>query len=135
MTRVAGMWGSRAGSRIQTRISEALASATRGGLVERRGEYLWLKGAECTPRIRAGTKIPAERIAPEEFRQAVLAVLRTGHGFSRAQLTSEVRAMFGFSRTGPALEEAIGHAIDVLLTQGELGESSSGIRIRTKAPR
>ncbi len=129
-TRVAGMWGSRAGSRIQTRVQEACSAAVRSGVVERRGEFYWYQGAECRVRARAGTKISAERIAPEEYRMAVLAILESGHGFSRTQLTTEVRSMFGFSRTGPALDELIGRAIDVLLSQGQIGESSSGIRLR-----
>jgi hypothetical protein len=46
------------------------------------------------------------------------------------QLTNEVRAVFGFSRTGAMLDEAIGSAITLLLQEGKLGEASPGLRLR-----
>jgi hypothetical protein len=60
-------------------------------------------------------------------------VLAGGHGFARGQLTTEVRSVLGFSRTGAALDEAIGAAIDALLASGALGEGSAGLRLR-RAP-
>jgi hypothetical protein len=41
-----------------------------------------------------------------------------------------VRALFGFSRTGPVPEEAIGAAIKSLLSEEVIGEGSVGIRLR-----
>ena len=128
--RVAGMWGSRVGSRIQARLREACRVAEQEKRIRRRGQFYWGGAHTCTVRSRAGTRIPADRIAPEEYREAVLAVLASGHGFSRAQLINEVRAMLGFSRTGAALDEAIGAAIDGLMAEGRLGEASTGIRLR-----
>jgi len=130
-TRVASMWGQRAGSRIQDRIRQAARSAERNGVIRRNGLFYWAGAADtCVVRSRANTRIPADRIAPEEYQQAVLAVLAGGHGFSRPHLTNEVRSMFGFNRTGAALEEAIGAAIDRLLVAGTLGEGSTGICLR-----
>jgi very-short-patch-repair endonuclease len=133
MTRVAAMWGSRAGSRIQARIAEVTRAAERDGLLVRRGPFLWRRDGALTVRSRAGTRIPAERIAPEEYREAVRAVLASGHAFSRAQLTTEVRSVLGFARTGAALDETIGRAIDELLAAGVLGEASAGLCLR-RAP-
>jgi very-short-patch-repair endonuclease len=130
ITRVASMWGMRAGSRIQGRILDACGSAERSRVVQRRGQFFWNVAGVCHVRSRAETRIPAERIAPEEYQEAVLMVLAGGHGFSRSQLTTEVRSVFGFKRTGAALDEAIGGAIDTLLTQGKIGEASTGIRLR-----
>jgi hypothetical protein len=81
-------------------------------------------------RSRSGLRIPGDRIAPEEYREALLAVLADGHAFSRVQLINEVRAVFGFSRTGPVLDEAIGLAITLLLQEGKLGEAHNGLRLR-----
>ena len=128
--RVAARWGSRAGSRIQACIRGVCAAAERSRLIQRRGAFYWSATGACEVRSRAGTRIPAERIAPEEYQAAVLAVLATGPGFSRAQLTTEVRSVLGFSRTGAALDEAIGGAIDTLLHAGRVGEASTGIRVR-----
>jgi hypothetical protein len=130
MSRVAGMWGNRAGSRIQARIGEACRSAERDGIVRRRGAFVWGRSDEVVVRSRAGTRIPAERIAPEEYTAAVRLVLASGHALPRAQLTTEVRAVLGFARTGTILDEAIGRAIGELLGAGELGEASAGIRVR-----
>jgi very-short-patch-repair endonuclease len=129
-SRVAAMWGTKAGSRIQARIEDACGAALRRGLLGRRGEFLWGASETCRIRSRAGTRIPANRIAPEEYQAAVLAVLSGGHGFSRPELTNEVRSVFGFNRTGAALDEAINSAIDALMTTGEIGEASTGIRLR-----
>jgi hypothetical protein len=60
----------------------------------------------------------------------VLLVLAGGHGFSRAQLVTEVRSVLGYGRTSAALEEAVGAAVDALLADGTVGEASTGIRLR-----
>jgi hypothetical protein len=129
-TRIAAAWGTRAGSRVQSRILEACKDAAGSRLLERPGEFFWRTGSPCRVRSRANTRIPAERIAPEEFQEAVLMVLASGHAFSRPQLTTEVRSVLGFSRTGASLEESIAGAIDALLAQGKIGEASTGIRLR-----
>jgi hypothetical protein len=128
--RVAGMWGSRPGSRIQARIREAAQSAERDRLVRRRGQFYWNSADRVVVRSRAGTKIPADRIAAEEYEEAILTILGSGHGFTRPQLTSEVRSLLGFGRTGAALDEAVNAAVDRLLATGRLGEASTGIRLR-----
>jgi len=132
-TRVASLWGTRAGSRIQARIREACDAAEQARILQRRGDFYWSPEGTCELRSRAGTRIPAGRVAPEEYRQAVLAVLGTGHGFSRADLTTEVRSVLGYSRTGALLDEAIGAAIDQLRIDGQIGEASTGIRLRRRS--
>ena len=134
LLRVAGMWGVRTGSRIQACILEACRAAENGGLIRKRGDFYWRATDEqCAPRSRTGTKIPGDRIAPEEYGEAIRAVLGSGHSFTRAQLTTEVRGVFGFSRTGAVLDEAIGTTIDAMLRNGTLGEASTGIRLRSSA--
>ncbi len=130
ISRVASFWGSRPGSRIQARIEEALTQAADGRLVARRGQFVWAADGRCTLRSRAGTRIPGDRIAPEEYELAVEAVLRPGHGFSRAQLTTEVRALLGFARTVAILDECIAATVDRMLASGRIGESSTGVRWR-----
>ena len=130
IARVAAMWDTRAGTRIQTRITEAFVLAERQRLVERRGDFLWNPGSEVVVRSRAGTRIPAERIAPEEYRAAVELVLRGGRAFARPALVNEVRSVLGFARTGAALDEAIGAVLDTMVADGVLGEGSTGVRLR-----
>jgi hypothetical protein len=81
-------------------------------------------------RSRAGTRSLAERIAPEEYRAAVLIALDHGRSFARPALVNEVRSLLGFSRTGSVLDEAIGRIIDAMLAEGILGEGSTGVRRR-----
>jgi hypothetical protein len=130
IARVAGMWDTRAGTRIQARIAEACVLAERQRLVERRGDFVWHPGRPAVARSRAGTRMSAERIAPEEYRAAVMMVLETGHGFMRPSLVTEVRSVLGFARTNAALDEAISVVVDAMLAEGILGEGSTGVRLR-----
>jgi very-short-patch-repair endonuclease len=132
VARVLGMWGTRSGSRIQALLADACAAAEGAGMVERRGEFFWVPGQPSVPiRSRAGTRIPGDRIAPEEYRAAILAILAGGHAFAHGQLVSEVRSLLGYSRTGAVLDEAISSVIAEMLKAGEVGEASTGIRLRT----
>jgi very-short-patch-repair endonuclease len=130
-SRVAATWGEgRVGSRIAARIRAAVATAERRGGVRVRGDFVWSREDAVTVRSRAGLGIPAERIAPEEFREAVLQVLRARGIRPRRELTAEVRSLLGFARTGARLEEAISAAIDILLREGVVGEGSGGLAVR-----
>lgn len=133
VARVAAMWGQRAGPRIQSRIIEACQSAENRGVIQRRGDFYWsISTPDKVPvRSRFGTKIPANRVAPEEYREAIGLILARGHAFSRHELVKEVRAVFGFSRTGAILDEAINREVDFMLQEGRVGEGSTGIRLRT----
>jgi very-short-patch-repair endonuclease len=130
--RVAAMWGlTRTGSRIEARIAQAVEAAQAQGILARRGEFIYAPGAPVAVRSRREVRIPAERIAPEEYREAALQVLRAAPGgLPRKELTAQVRAMLGFSRTGARLEEAIGATVEALLADGTCGEASTGIRLR-----
>ncbi|MDQ6892321.1 MAG: DUF3320 domain-containing protein [Acidobacteriota bacterium] len=130
LSRVASMWGNRLGSLIQMKIARVLNGLLARGTVRRRGQFLWNLTDGCTLRSRAGTKIPADRIAPEELEQAITAVLSQGHSFPRQQLTNEVRSVFGFSRTGSLIDEAVGGAIDRMIASGRLGEASGGLSLK-----
>ena len=109
---------------------DGIAAAERSNLVRRRGDFVWLPAGAFKVRSRADTRIPAERIAPEEYREAVLMVLRAAGAMLRGDLAAEVRAVFGFNRLGWVLEEAIGGAIDALLAAGVIGEGASGLTLR-----
>jgi very-short-patch-repair endonuclease len=140
LIRVSGMWSVRVGSRIKSRIIEGCSCAVREALIERRGDFYWKKASRdgsvygsrggCPVRSRAGTKIPPEHVAPEEYREAVLMVLATGHAFRREQLKQQVRCLFGYGRGSSPLDQATDTATEGLLREGKLGEGSTGIRVR-----
>ena len=130
--RVVARWGcDRVSPKMLRRVREVAEALGDEGGVAVRGDFVYAAGAAEVPvRTRAGTRIPAERIAPEEYRAAALAVLRAGDGLDRRALTAAVRGLLGFSRTGAQLEAAIGAAVDALLAEGVVGEGSTGFRLR-----
>lgn len=130
--RVAARWDCLVSAKRMNRIRAVAEMSAGRGRIHLRGDFVYdASSTGSVPvRQRAGTKIPPERIAPEEYREAILMVLRAGDGLERKLLTNHVRALFGFSRTGPNLEAAIGAAIDALLADEVVGEGSTGIRPR-----
>jgi superfamily I DNA and/or RNA helicase/very-short-patch-repair endonuclease len=129
-TRVAAMWGQKSGNNIFSRIGQVCYALQQHKRLEIRGDFIWKPTGEFQVRSRNETNIPAERIAPEEVREAILQVLRAGQGFTRRELVNEVRAVFGFNRTGPSLQQVIDSAIEALLAKGTIGEGSLGIALR-----
>jgi very-short-patch-repair endonuclease len=130
MARIAGVWSTKAGSRIQAAIRQAAADAVSGKKIEGRGAFLWRADGACRVRSRLNTGISGDRIAPEEIAAAVELVFAEGHAFQRQALITETRAVMGYSRTGPILEETIGRVLDDLLARGTLGEASEGLVLR-----
>jgi very-short-patch-repair endonuclease len=129
--RVAGQWGQRLGSRIRARIESSLADLARQREVQRRGEFVYLPGGEVRARSRHGTRIPAERVAPEEYRAAILLALSTGHSFTPAGLTREVRALLGYGRTSEHVQQAVEAQMRQLLEEKVVGEGSLGLTLRS----
>lgn len=130
--RVAARWDCLVSAKRMNRIRTAAEMSAGQGRLILRGDFVYdaSSSGSINVRQRVGTKIPPERIAPEEYREAILMVLRAGDGLERKLLTNHVRALFGFSRTGPNLEAAIWAAIDALLAEQVVGEGSTGIRLR-----
>jgi very-short-patch-repair endonuclease/DNA polymerase III delta prime subunit len=132
-TRVVARWGySQVGTAMMRRIRAIVEETAKLGRILFRDDFIYKtdRDGSVQVRSRAGTKIPPERIAPEEYREAVLMVLRAGDGLERKALINAVRALFGFNRTGTTLEAAINTAINTLLFEEALGEGSTGIKLR-----
>lgn len=130
--RVAGRWDCVLSSRRAARVRAVAEVCAREGQIVMRDDFIYPAGPPrpVTVRPRAGTKIPPERIPPEEYREAVLMVLRAGDGLDRIALTKAVRGLLGFGRTSPALEEAVRRAVDPLAAEEAVGEGSTGVRLR-----
>lgn len=130
-SRVTAAWGaSRVGSRIAERIQLACEWLARQGRLDLRGDFVWSTAGTVAVRSRAHTGIPGERIAPEEIREAVATILRASGPRLRDDLVADVRALFGFARTGARLEACITEAISGMLEAGILGEASTGVQLR-----
>jgi very-short-patch-repair endonuclease len=129
-SRVAQAWqASKVGKRIQARLERALAVAATQRAVVIDGEFVSLPDHPVRPRSRAGTGIPADRIAPAEYQAAIVAVLATGPR-SRETLRSEAGRLLGFDRIGSRLEERLAQALEVLLADGRIGQGSNGLALR-----
>jgi very-short-patch-repair endonuclease len=128
--RLVAVWQRRQGSRIRTHLDRALAVLLREGGLVRRGDFIHREEGRVVARRRTDVALKADRIAPEEYGAALLAVLADGHGFDRNRLLGEVRGVLGFSRTGPQLESAIEAAVQDLLAKGVLGQGSAGVALR-----
>lgn len=125
--RLAGLWDTRAGSRIQEAIRNAMRLAERQRRVVKRGPFFWRPDNTCEPRSREGAGIPGDRIAPEEYVEIVRSILTDGRSIPRADLVAQVRGAAGYSRTGAILDQSIGNVIDGLVLAGQLGEGSGGL--------
>ena len=128
--RIVSFWNTKAGKRVVAQIKAGCNLATRMKLVIKKADFFFANSEIVSVRSRSGLKFVPEHISPEEYREAVLLILRTGNVFSRRNLTNEVRELLGFGRTTTILDELIGRAIDGLLLSGIVGDASNGIVLR-----
>jgi hypothetical protein len=132
-SRLAGMWAlTRVGTRIAAKVQETLALAVQRGLVATRGDFVWsTSGAAAEAvvpvRSRAGMRVTAERIAPEEVQATIVQVLGACGGMTRDELLAEVRQVLGVGR---ALAPTLDAALSRLVTSGRVGEGSAGYALR-----
>ena len=123
----------RTGNRILDRIRQALLSSARDGALVREDEFWSIAGSEpMRPRNRrdaANSLRRADRIAPEEYRQAIISFLEASVAASRPELKTNVARLLGFDRMGSDLEVAISAQIDELLTKGEIEEVAGQMRL------
>lgn len=130
VVRVASFWGKKPGKRIIERIQQATDLAEKDQTIVKHDNFIFDAKGTVQVRSRSEMKVTPDEIAPDEYRDAVLLLLRTGETFPRDKLINETRAMFGFSRTTAALETLIDKAIIGLLADGLAGEGSNGIGLR-----
>ena len=130
IARVASMWGVRQGARIRARIMESLESAVRLRQVPMRGEFVYRTDGKYPVRSRGNLKMTPERVAPEEYREAILLVLGTGHGFTNDELANEVRGVLGFGKAPGPIREAVNAQLSQLIEEKIVGEGSLGLMLR-----
>jgi len=114
----------RAGSRIQGTIMRGIAWAQHLGLVNHRGDFVWLPNMFHPP-VRDRSRLPVvsrkiELISSEEIREAVRVVLRQSMGIQGQDIPFAVGSLLGFSRTGRQIAEAIEAVIETMVRDGEL---------------
>ena len=122
----------RTGNRILSKISQALHVAeNRGEIVAEEGFWSGRERTRALSRNRRDAALPlrrADRIAPHEYRLAILKVVETAAGIERKDLIAETARLIGFDRTGIDLQVAIDRQITVLLDARRLISDNGHIR-------
>jgi len=123
----------RTGRRILKSVSDSLQQASRRGTIVRDGEFWSPRNSLIdSPRSRRNATVSlrrADRIAPEEYRVAIKAVLRATVAATRPELTVEIARVFGFDRTGSDLARVISEHIDGMIEGGEIEDTGERLRL------
>ena len=122
----------RNGRRIQEKMSNAIASAARSGLIWIREDFLWPKTVSEI-QVRSadsdGAVRPIHEVPPEEISSAVTQVLRLAFSIGRTDLVTAVARAFGYDRTGTHVEAEIQAKIDALLASGAIRDVGGQISL------
>jgi very-short-patch-repair endonuclease len=120
----------RTGSRILGKINQALRVAEgRGEIVSEEGFWSARERTHALPRHRrdvAAQLRRADRIAPHEYRLAILRIVEAAGGIDRNDLTVETARLIGFDGTGTDLQAAIDQQITLLLDGRRLVSNEGG---------
>jgi hypothetical protein len=123
----------RTGSRILNAITQALRTAERQGeVISEEGFWTALGRIHSQPRHRRLAALPlrrADRIAPHEYRLAVLRIIEAAVGIDRKDLIPECARLLGFDRTGTDLQAAIDKQITVLLKSDRIRSENGHINL------
>jgi hypothetical protein len=120
----------RRGSRVMDAGQSAIAQASRQGILERRGDYLWAPGRPVwtvrtpdpdDPRTRRGI----DEIAPEEIDLAVRRLREASGTVDEDRLISQTARVLGFERAGGRIQTAIAQRLKV----GAEPEKPTGPRV------
>lgn len=132
-SRIAERWGLQSARQaVQRRIQSVLQFLQVGGKLRIDGEFIYDVDPTRTFQIRdrGAFKMSPDRIPPEEYAAAIVAVLEAKPLLDRKQLAANVRSLLGFSRTGQVLENLINSQVDDLLKVGVLAQGSTGLQLR-----
>ena len=124
---IAGWNVTRLGKNIRRRMDRVSSRLVQQGLIQNRDGYLW--SADTTEvLVRKNTTTESrkiEEIPPEELSKAAYIILDEGGAMSRSDLVLETTRLFGYSRTGPKIEDHVDDAISQLISQGAVTETKT----------
>lgn len=130
--RIRGAFGlERTGSRILNAVTQALRAAERQGeVISEEGFWSAPERTHPLPRHRRHAALSlrrSDRIAPHEYRLAILQVVEAAVGIDRKDLIIETARLLGFDRTGTDLQAAIDKQIEVLLPADRIRSANGHI--------
>jgi hypothetical protein len=123
----------RIGRRIRAAFEAGVATATRDGMVMKRGEFLWR--ADMKPaKLRSRAQLPNSSrnlrlIHEQEIALAIREVVKTSYGIPRDMIPTEVCRLFGFKRTTHDMEAAIDRTVETLLHHGFVREDGGYVSL------
>lgn len=126
MRRIVDAYGvKRLGSRIRATLTEAVDKLCLQGVLEQRGDFLWLpdQGGTVHPRSRANVPDGSrklELIAPEEIETAVLEVVDHALGMRPEDIAPAVCNLLGFGATSGRMRQIVNGRITQLHKVGKL---------------
>ena len=127
----------RVGNRIESAFAAGVRESVRGGRIEQREKFLWLRGG-VLPRVRDRSSLPSvsrklELVAPEEIAEAVLAVGRASLGIDLADVPVAVCRLLGFARTSEDMTEAVVSVTKKLASAGTLQIDDGHVKVTDAA--
>ena len=136
--RAMNRWGfSQLGSRIKSRMSDAVSALTSRGMIDRRGDYLWKPGMD-TPAVRTrdvpGHSFDTDKIPPAEIRQAVRLLLKHRAPLLEDQIPKETVRLLGFQRAGKTLRSSVEEAVEDLIDGGGIVPGGYGLKLAEETP-
>ncbi len=135
--RVSSCWGvGRVTSRVRSRVGEVLAVLGREGKLVIRGDFAWAPGSD--PAVWAtlrgadadGGLRDAEAIPPEEIAAAAAWVLARTLSLDEPALAREVARLFGLTRLGRKVDEAMRVGIELLVSRGKAAREGERVAWR-----
>ena len=124
--RITSLWGQqRAGNRIITAVTSAIALAIRKGILKSDGDFVSdLQRTEVTVRSRADVIAPnlrkPEMLPPAEIAAAIRNLLLEHIGVHRQEITGMAARVLGFKTTTTKLKDAIDPVVDRMIEQGQV---------------
>ncbi|HET9932771.1 MAG TPA: DUF3320 domain-containing protein, partial [Polyangiaceae bacterium] len=108
--RIATLWGrSRAGSRIQSAVNDALRWLGARGTTTNDGDFFELPNRSVVPRSRAEVSSTnlrkAEYLPPSEVRSALLVAIQRNFGADESAVVNEALRLLGFKPAGSQLRQ------------------------------
>jgi hypothetical protein len=125
--RVKTLWGySRAGSRIQGAVNNAVYALAASNLCQRADGFLFQLGAPVRIRNRenvasANLRRP-DMICPLEICEAILAVIDLGCGARAKEIPVAVARLFGLKNTSAQMRSAVESQLQQLVTSNQIVE-------------
>ncbi|MCA1595740.1 MAG: hypothetical protein LC772_04875, partial [Chloroflexi bacterium] len=127
-------WGmARVGSRVEARLQEVCRHIRPVTTKVAGTTFLWPRHMDPTQYTgyRTPGQDPDERrgpqdLPPQEIANAIADVVRCQIGLPEADLVREVARVFGFQRTGAAVDASIRQGLSLALKSGKVHQSPDG---------